>query len=286
MVHKRGFIPYLYVMPALVVYGVFILLPLAQNIFYSFFTWQSLTRRTFAGLGNYAALAKDPVFYTAFAHNVLWAALTLVFPLIVGFFLAVWLSRYRGRIVFSTIYFLPATVPLVVSGIIWGWIYNPVFGVLNKILEVAGLAEFTRSWIGESATALYALNVLGAWTFFGFCTVIFLSAMQGLDLSLFDAAKIDGANDAQCIIHITIPSLSNTIVFLMIYSIIGAMKFFDIVYITTQGGPGYATEIMGTYIFKLAFREQKLGYSAGVAVILMAFVMILSIFMIRRSERS
>jgi raffinose/stachyose/melibiose transport system permease protein len=279
-------VPYLYVAPALLVYGVFILLPLAQNIFYSFFQWQSLSRRTFTGFGNYLSLARDPVFGVAFLHNVLWAGLTILFPLVIGFLLANALSRRRSRILFSTIYFLPATVPLVVSGIIWGWIYNPVFGVLNRILELAGLQAFTRSWIGESSTALYALNLLGAWTFFGFCAVIFLSALQGVDLALYDAAKIDGASSAQCMVHITVPSLSNTIVFLTIYSVIGAMKFFDIVYITTQGGPGYSTEILGTYIFKLAFREQKLGYSAGVAVVLMLFVMVLSIVMIRRSERA
>ncbi len=284
MQRKPSLLPYLYLLPALVIYAGFVLLPLAQNLIYSLFDWPSLTRAAFTGFANYYRLLQDPVFHAALSHNAIWAALTIAFPLAAGFLLAVALSRSRLRVALSTIYFLPATVPLVVSGIIWGWIYNPIFGLLNRFLQVIGLQSLTRSWIGEADVALYALNVLGAWTFFGFCTVIFLNALQGLDPSLYDAAHIDGASGFQSLVYITIPSLKGTIVFLAIYSVIGAMKFFDIVYITTQGGPGYSTEILGTYIFKLAFREQRLGYSAGVAVILMALVMALAVVLLRRSE--
>ena len=277
--------PYLFILPAFALYGGFILLPAIQNIIYSFFHWSSLTQKTFNGISNYVALFHDMVFGAALLHNIIWAALTIAFPLIVGLLLAVVLSKKKARILLSAMYFLPATVPLVVSGIIWGWIYNPIFGLLNQFLRMLGLESLTRSWIGDSSIALYALNILGAWTFFGFCTVIFLNALQGLDMSIYDAAKIDGASNFQSFFYITIPSLKDAIVFLTIYSVIGAMKFFDIVYITTQGGPGYSTEILGTYIFKLAFREQKLGYSASVSVILIVLVMILSILMLRRSEQ-
>ncbi len=285
MKRKTSLLPYLYLLPALLLYAGFVLLPLVQNVVYSLFDWQSLTRARFTGLTNYYRLFQDPVFYAALSHNAIWAGLTIAFPLVAGFLLAVLLSRSRSRVALSTIYFLPATVPLVVSGIIWGWIYNPIFGLLNQLLQTVGLESLTRSWIGEAGVALYALNVLGAWTFFGFCAVIFLNALQGLDPSLFDAARMDGASGLQTLLHVTIPSLQGTIVFLVIYSVIGAMKFFDIVYITTQGGPGYSTEILGTYIFKLAFREQRLGYSAGVAVVLMALVMALAVSLLRRSER-
>jgi raffinose/stachyose/melibiose transport system permease protein len=277
--------PYLFVLPALVLYGSLILLPSLQNILYSVFRWESLQKRSFVGFANYIDLIRDAVFGLSLLHNLIWAALTIIFPLVVGLLLAVVLAKSRFRILLGSIYFLPATVPLVVSGIIWGWIYNPIFGLLNQFLTVIGLESLTRSWIGETSTALYALNILGAWTFFGFCTVIFMSALQGLDKSLYEAAKIDGASNLQCFFHITIPSVRSTIIFLTIYSVIGAMKFFDIVYITTKGGPGYATEILGTYIFKLAFIEQRLGYSAGVAVVLLMLVMTLAVLLLRRSER-
>jgi len=282
----RSIKPYLFLLPALAVYGGFVLLPAVQNLVYSFFKWSSLTKRTFIGLSNYVGLVQDKVFGIALLHNIIWAALTILFPLIIGLILAVLLSSSKARIWLSAIYFLPATVPLVVSGIIWGWIYNPIFGLLNQFLRAIGLESLTRSWIGDSKIALYALNFLGAWTFYGFCTIIFINSLQGIDVTLYDAAKIDGASNLQNFFYITIPLLKNSIVFLTIYSVIGAMKFFDIVYITTQGGPGYSTEILGTYIFKLAFREQKLGYSASVAFVLIILVMLLSILMLRRSERS
>lgn len=277
--------PYIFILPAFLLYGCFILFPLGQNIFYSLFRWSTLNTRTFTGLMNYIRLFSDPVFGVALLHNIIWAALTIIFPLVLGLILAVILSKMKTRIVFSTIYFIPATIPLVVSGIIWGWIYNPIFGLLNKFLNVIQLSSFTRAWIGDSNTALYSLNILGAWTFFGFCTVIFLNALQSLDPSVYDAAKIDGASNIQSFFYITLPLLKRTIVFLTIYSVIGAMKFFDIVYITTKGGPGYSTEILGTYIFKLAFREQKLGYSASIAFVLMLLVLTLSIILLLRSEQ-
>ncbi len=276
--------PYLFILPAFVLYGGLILLPSIQNFIYSFFKWESLAKKSFAGFSNYIELVYDKVFGLALLHNVIWAVLTIIFPLVVGLLLAVVISKSRFRVVLSSIYFLPATVPLVVSGIIWGWIYNPIFGLLNQTLSAIGLELLTRSWIGETGTALYALNILGAWTFFGFCTVIFLSAIQGLDKSLYDAAKIDGASNLQCFFSITVPSLKGTIIFLTIFSVIGAMKFFDIVYITTKGGPGYSTEILGTYIFKLAFIQQRLGFSASVSVVLLILVMTLSIMLLRRSE--
>jgi raffinose/stachyose/melibiose transport system permease protein len=275
---------YLFILPAFGLYGCFILLPSIQNLVYSFFHWTTLTEGSFNGLENYISLFRDKVFGLALFHNIIWAALTILFPLILGLILAVTLSKMKSRVVLSTIYFIPATIPFVVSGIIWGWIYNPIFGLLNQVLSGMGLESLTRSWMGDRKIALYALNILGGWTFFGFCAVIFLSSLQSLDQTIYDAAKIDGASNLQTFFFITIPSLKGTIVFLMIYSIIGAMKFFDIVYITTKGGPGYSTEILGTYIFKLAFRQQRQGYSSSVAVILLILVMTLSVFMLRRRE--
>jgi raffinose/stachyose/melibiose transport system permease protein len=280
--NNRKFLPYLLISPAMVLYGFFVLYPIVQNLWFSFFHWTSFTNKTFNGLENYLTLTSDKVFWAALFHNLIWAGLTLAFPLLIGLILSSLLFRSKYRVFFSSIYYLPTTVPLVVSGIMWGWIYNPLFGLLNFTLENMGLQVFKRNWLAEPNIALYALNVLGAWTFFGFCTIIFINALQNIDVSIYEAAKIDGASNVQSFFHITIPTLKNTIAFLSIYSIIGAMKFFDIIYITTDGGPGYSTEILGTYIFKLVFRQQKVGLGSAVAVILFIIVSIMSLLILRR----
>lgn len=280
----KKILPYVFILPAIGIYLLFVLIPLVQNFAFSLFEWRSFTDRFFCGLRNYFALLRDEVFWAALSHNLIWAALTLAFPLFVGLILASLLFQSRLRVLFSSLYFIPCTVPLVVSGIIWGWIYNPIFGLLNLVLEKMGLSTLKRSWLADPHIALYMLNILGAWTFFGFCTVIVLSALQNADRSLYEAAKIDGASNTQCFLYITLPLLKNTIVFLSVYSIIGAMKFFDIVYITTQGGPGHSTEILGTYIFKLAFRQQRVGYGSTVAMILFLIIFAMSLLLIRRSR--
>ena len=278
--HIKGF---LFVLPALTIYGFFILYSGVQSLFFSFFSWQNISTRAFAGLKNYYALPTDRVFLTALSHNLIWAFLTVAL-LIVFLMIAVFLTKVKGRLIFSAIYFLPATIPFVVSAIMWGWIYNPVFGVLNFSLKSIGLDSLTRPWLANTNIALYALFVIGTWTYFGFCIVIFMSALQGIDTSLYEAAKIDGASDVQTFFHITIPSIKNTIIFLSIYSIIGAMKFFDIVYVMTQGGPGYSTEILSTYIFKLAFREQRIGYATSISMVQLILVVGLSILILRRGR--
>jgi len=280
--NNRKLLPYLLIAPAMILYGFFVLYPIVQNFWFSLFHWTSFSSRTFNGIGNYLNLSGDKVFWAALAHNLIWAGLTLAFPLLIGLILASLLFRSKYRIFFSSIYFLPTTVPLVVSGIMWGWIYNPLFGLLNFALGKFGLHILQRNWLAEPPIALYALNLLGAWTFFGFCTIIFMNALQNIDISVYEAAKIDGASNTQSFLHITIPTLKNTIAFLAIYSIIGAMKFFDIIYITTDGGPGYSTEILGTYIFKLVFRQQKVGLGSSVAVVLFVIVSLMSLLILKR----
>lgn len=279
---NRKLFPYLLIAPAMILYGFFVLYPIVQNFWYSFFHWTSFSNRVFNGIENYVTLASDKVFWAALQHNLIWAGLTLAFPLLFGLILSSLLFRSKLRVFFGSLYFIPCTVPLVVSGIMWGWIYNPLFGLLNFSLGKFGLHFLQRNWLAEPNIALYALNLLGAWTFFGFCTIIFINALQNIDVSIYEAAKIDGASNTQSFLHITVPTLKNTIVFLTIYSIIGAMKFFDIVYITTDGGPGYSTEILGTFIFKLVFRQQKVGLGSGVAVVLFVIVSLMSLVILRR----
>jgi raffinose/stachyose/melibiose transport system permease protein len=269
---------YLFLLPALALYAAFVVVPILQVVAYSFFSWDNGIAQGFVGFANYTRLASDSVFWAALGHNAIWVLLTLAFPLMLGLLLAAILAERSPRTVqmMSAIFFIPRTIPLVVAGIIWGWIYNPIFGLLNYALDLVGLGRFAGAWLAEDNTALLSLNVVGAWTFFGFCVVIYLGAIQSIDPSLYEAADIDGARWWRKFRDITVPLLNNSTLFLGLYAAIEAMRFFDLIWVTTQGGPGYATEVLTTHIYKTFFLVGDFGYAAVLSVVLLVIVLSLS----------
>lgn len=269
---------YLFLLPALLLYGAFVVVPILQVTAYSFFSWDNGILQEFVGFANFARLGSDMVFWAALGHNAIWVVLTLAFPLLAGLLLAAILAERSPRTiqVMSAIYFIPRTIPLVVAGIIWGWIYNPLFGLLNYGLDMVGLGNLAGAWLAEESTALVSLNVVGAWTFFGFCVVIYLGAIQSIDPSLYEAAEVDGAPWWRKFRDITVPLLNNSTLFLGLYAAIEAMRFFDLIWVTTQGGPGYATEVLTTHIYKTFFLVGDFGYASVLSVVLLVIVLSLS----------
>ena len=266
---------YLFVLPAFLLYGAFVGLPILQELGYSFLSWDNGIATGFAGLDNYLRLGGDQVFWAALQHNALWVVLTLAFPLLAGLLLAAILAERGARTVrwLGAIYFIPRTIPLVVAGIIWGWIYNPIFGLLNYLLAAVGLGDLSGAWLAQESSALLSLNVVGAWTFFGFCVVIYLAAIQSIDPALYEAASLDGAGWWQKFRDITVPMLKGTTLFLGLYAAIEAMRFFDLVWVTTSGGPGYATEVLTTHVYKTFFLVGDFGYAATLSVVLLVIVL-------------
>lgn len=271
---------YLFLLPALLLYLAFVAIPILQIVYFSFFDWDNGIRGDFVFIDNFARLGGDWVFWAALGHNAIWVILTLAFPLMAGLLLAAILAERSNNTIrwLGAIYFLPRTIPLVVAGIIWGWIYNPLFGLLNYILDGVGLGFLAGAWLAEPDSALLSLNIVGAWTFFGFCVVIFLAAIQSIDPSLYEAAEIDGAKWWRKFRDITVPLLKNSTLFLGLYAAIEAMRFFDLIWVTTQGGPGYATEVLTTHIYKTFFLVGDFGYAAVLSVVLLIIVLSLSSF--------
>lgn len=276
MLNTRG--AYLFILPAMTLYLAFVGLPILQVVGFSFFSWDNGIAQSFVGLENYARLGGDQVFWAALGHNAIWVVLTLAFPLFAGLLLAAILADHGAIIVrwLGAIYFIPRTIPLVVAGIIWGWIYNPIFGLLNFLLQAIGLGDLAGAWLAQENSALLSLNVVGAWTFFGFCVVIYLAAIQSIDPSLYEAASLDGAGWWRKFRSITVPLLRGTTLFLGLYAAIEAMRFFDLVWVTTGGGPGYATEVLTTHIYKTFFLVGDFGYAATLSVVLLAIVLAIS----------
>ncbi len=279
---------YAFVLPALLLYATFVLYPFLFTIYYSLTDWDGAQpQKTFIGLGNYQRMLQDPLMWLSLGHNLIWIAVGTVTPVAVGLGLAtlVW-SGVRGRLFFRTVYFMPVVLSTVVVGMIWAWIYHPMFGPINLVLRAVGLNSVARGWLGDLTWALYALLLAGLWAYFGFCFVILLAALQNVDMEQHDAAKIDGANAWQRFLNVTIPQLSAVLTMLLAYTLIGGFNVFDIVYIMTKGGPANATEVLATYTYNMAFKQSQVGYGAALTMVITVLSLIASYLFITLRERN
>ena len=203
--NKNGF---LFVLPALVLYTLFFIYPFLQSVYISLTDWNGVNAtKNFVGLANYARALRDRLMWQSLQHNVIWVILGTVVPIVIALLLAVLLSndRAKGRTAFRTIYFMPVVLSPVVVAIIWGWVYNPIYGMLNRVLDSIGLDALSRGWLGDPQLALYMVLIAAIWSYFGFCLVVLMAGMQSIDMSLDDAAKIDGANSWQQFLNVTLP---------------------------------------------------------------------------------
>lgn len=291
MLRKKVWLtPYLFLLGPLVLYVTFLIAPVVGTFGLSFYQWDGLSEsRVFVGAQNFIRMvtAPDSLFLKALLHNVWWSFLGTILPISIALPLAALVARTpKGMTLFRVVYFLPMVLPAIVVGIIWGWIYNPVFGLLNSLLSSIGLENLTVAWLGQSSTALTALIVAAAWGYTGFCFVILLAGMQNINIDLYESAIIDGANFWVQFTHITVPLLRNIITMLTAYTLIGGFsRVFDIIWITTRGGPGSATEVLGTYIYRVSFQHYEFGYGAAMSVSLGVIVAAVSYVFVKVRER-
>ncbi len=258
-----------FVMPALVVYLVFFGLPFVATIWLSVTNWNGLGVPDFNGLANYARLATDGAMWAALGRNMIWVVLGTAIPVAVGLVLAVVLwSGVRGSMVYRTIYFLPVVLSPVVIGVIWGWIYNPLFGLLNTGLRRVGLGSWAIGWLGEPETALYAVLVTAIWSYVGFCVVVLFAGLQKVDPELVAAARVDGANARQRFGYVIVPQIRPVLTMVIVYTVIGGFNVFDVVWVMTSGGPNNASEVIATYTYEVAFRASEYGYGATLSMVM------------------
>lgn len=286
-------VPYLFVLPLLLVYTTFVVWPTLETFVLSLYRIDGINinaERVFVGLGNFGRLIDDPPFWRALLNNLIWTAFSVTVPVAFGLFVAVLLSTARlpGRTAFRTVLFMPQIFALVVIGLIGTWMFNPYYGPVNRVLEAVGLGFLASSWLGDYVLALPTLLVINSWHYFGFCMVIFLAALQGIDESLYDAAKVDGASTLQQFRFVTLPGLRNATTVIVLVMMIDSFKVFDIVRVTTNGGPGDSTQLLSLLLFKKVFFADDVGYGAAVAVVNTVFVVVLSTAYVvyrRRVER-
>lgn len=269
---------YLYVLPAFALFAIFLGVPFLQTVQYSFFTWDGLSLATWTGLDNYVDVFTDRELRGAFGHAMVLMIFYSVIPIAVALFLTALISRasrLRGMSVYRTILFLPQVIASVVVATIWVSIYSPD-GLLNSGLRLIGLDSLTRVWLGDYDFALIAIGFVGTWLNIGLCLVLFLSGVGNVPPALFEAARLDGANGAQEFLAITLPALRGQIAAALTLTLVSALKTFDLVYITTAGGPGNSTTVPAFEAYNRAFNTGQVGSAAAVAICLTIVIMIVT----------
>jgi raffinose/stachyose/melibiose transport system permease protein len=268
---------YWFLLPALVIYGVFMIYPMLHSVAISLHEWNGLAPdMTFVGLQNYVDFFQDPVSYRVLKNNVVWISFSLIFPVTLGLLLAVAVNQnIRGKTLFRSIFYSPAVLPMISVGIIWAWIYNPMFGALNAALRDLGLHSWTRGWLADPKTALYAVIATGIWKGTGFPMILFLAGLQDIPQELYESAQIDGAARFQVFRHITIPLLRETFIIVISLVVVDSLKVFDLVYSMTWGGPGRATQVLATWMYFNTFMYNKAGYGSAIAWVMTAISLII-----------
>jgi ABC-type sugar transport system permease subunit len=278
---------YAFIAPAFLLYAVFFIYPFVVSIYYSFIRWTGAGPKQFVGLANYRRLFSDALLWQALSHNLIWVVLGTLMPIAIALLLGalVWRGA-RGLLVFRTIFFLPVVLAEVVVAISWNWIYHPLFGALNQMLTAIGLGSLTRGWLGDPDTALLAVLVTAIWSYFGFAFVIIMAGLQDVNVELVEAAMIDGANAWQRFVRVVMPELRHVLTMVTAYTLINGFNVFVIIFILTQGGPGTATQVIGTYTYRKAFQESDIGYGATLSLVMTTISLLASYLFIRLRERS
>jgi raffinose/stachyose/melibiose transport system permease protein len=283
---REALIGWLFVVPALLMYAVFVLVPILLTILYSFYRWNGVGPMTWVGLKNYVSVFQVPnLIGTVF--NAFWLVVWFSFiPVGLGLVVASVMHRVAtGRFgaIARTVLFLPQVIALVAAGIIWGWLLA-LPGLINQILKAVGLGAITRAWLGDFHWALPSVGVIGIWVLLGFCIVLLLTAMTKIDSALYESARLDGASWLQEFLAITVPLLRYEIGVCLTVAVINALAAFDIVWVSTAGGPGNSTAVPGLQIYILAFTQRAVGLASALAVILMVLVIVV-ILPIQRLNR-
>jgi len=273
---RRRLLGFIWIAPALIIYGTFVLFPLVQTVRFSFYNWDGIGVATFAGLNNYVQIFAQPELAASVVNAFVLIIFFSVIPVGLGLVAAALMRELREG-AYSTIarvvLFLPQVIPLAGAAIAWTWMYSPN-GVVNQILTSLGLGKYARPWLGDFNTALPAVGVIGTWVALGFCTILLLAGMGKIEPSLYEAARLDGAGRVREFLSITLPGLRREIVVCITVTVIAALASFDVIYVSTKGGPGYQTMVPGVEIFQLTFLDQKVGLSSALALFLAVLVIV------------
>ncbi len=270
----------LYVLPSLLLLLAIVYVPIVFTGYYGLMEWDGIGSKTFIGLDNYKVLLEDEKFWDSAGHSFLFALLSTA-SLAVYMLVALVLSgRIKGANLFRKIYLIPMLLSSVAIAQLWIKIYHPSNGILNNWLSTIGIAE-TPEWLADPAIVLYALFVPILWQYAGFYILIYYAALKNIPTSLIEAARIDGANSLQIAMRIKLPLIMEVIKVTIVLAVVGSLKYFDLIYIMTDGGPNGASEVMASYMYQKAFRGFDFGYASAIGFFLLLICLVIT-WVIRR----
>ncbi|MEU0558745.1 sugar ABC transporter permease [Dactylosporangium sp. NPDC006015] len=271
-----------YLAPALIFYGLFLILPFLHSVYLSFSAWDGISPARWVGLENYRTILESSQNRAAFGHAfvligfyaLLTTALALVLVGIIGS------TRIRGLTVFRAALFLPYVIAPVVTGVAWRWLLAPE-GPINSLLRAVGLGGWARGWLGDFTWALPSVGLIGTWMLLGLALVLLISGVQRIPVELYEAARMDGAGPVREFFAVTLPSIRNEITVVTVLAVTAALRNFDLIYVTTQGGPGSSTEVPSFLVYQKAFFVGDLGLASAMGVLLTMVILVLTMLILR-----
>ncbi len=261
--------PYLFLIVPLLMFLAWVIGPMIYSFYLSFTDWDGVGNPNWIGLRNYVNLIDDPIFWTALANNAKWLVSFITVPVALGLGLAMVLNRkIPGARFIKAAFYSPYILSLIVVGLVWGWIYHPAGGLLSGTLDAIGLGALKGGWLSDADQATWCIIVAALWRQVGYVMVLYLAGLQGVDPTLLEAAKIDGASSWQTFWKVLLPLLQPITIVVLVISIIDSLRSFDLVFVMTRGGPANSSSVLANFMYIEAFNNYKMGYGAAIAVIL------------------
>lgn len=280
---RRDFVPYMFLIIPIALYLIWVVGPMFYTFYLSLTKWDGLTDPTFIGLRNYVKLFDDKVFYISLTNNLKWLAAFITVPVVLGLGLAMALNRaIPGEKFFKMSFYLPMVLAMVVSGLIWGWMFHPSGGLINNFLVATGLVEKGPGWLSDRGLVLWSIIIVAVWRQVGYVMVLYLAGLKSINPQLLEAATVDGANGWQVFWRILLPLLMPVTIIVFVISVIDALRAFDLVSVMTRGGPANASSVLANFMYIESFNNYKMGYGASIAVILFLISLVFIFIYLRR----
>ena len=273
-INQQRLVPVLFLMPGLLMFVVYVIIPIFQSVDISFYSWDGLGEKEYVGISNYVELMDDEAFYTSLKNNIIWLVLYML-AIPAGLFVALFLNQnIRGIRIYKSLFFFPFVISQVVVGLVFSWFYDPSYGLFNKILAFFGADPIAV--LADEDWVTYGIIIAGLWPQTAYCMILYLTGLNAVDSEQIEAARLDNAKGLKLLWYIILPQLRPATFIAMVVTIIGALRSFDLVSIMTNGGPWGSSRVLAFYMYEQAFSEYgfRMGYGAAIAVVLLAIMMI------------